>query len=217
MPPAVLDRRRQCEHPTSPHRATTAEADRSQRFLCKVHIGTLPPQRSSCGTASHLAPSLHRCGLWRLWQRSGSSKAATSSAKASSTGVVSPLVPSPVVVLCMPGLQSRGVRFGVLMACVAITYQHCCARAACLSTARPLQRMNHGVHRSGDPGITRCVVSSQAVRLPAGQHFAPRRRDLRCTRPRWGVDNACRYGRLRIRPDRPGPSRTERCPEVDGM
>ena len=43
----------------------------------------------------------------------------------------------------------------------------------------------------------------------------PRRPDLRIARPQGRDDDHRRHGDLRIRPNRPGPSRTERCLEID--
>ena len=44
---------------------------------------------------------------------------------------------------------------------------------------------------------------------------SPRRPDLRISCPQGRGDDDGRHGHLRIRPDRPGPSRTERCLEID--
>ena len=60
-----------------------------------------------------------------------------------------------------------------------------------------------------------------AARLPRVQHRdrpparCPRRPDLRIARPQGRDDDHRRHGDLRIRPNRPGPSRTERCLEID--
>ena len=57
--------------------------------------------------------------------------------------------------------------------------------------------------------------------LPRAQHRdrppprGPRRPDLRIARPQGRDDDHRRHGDLRIRPNRPGPSRTERCLEID--
>jgi len=42
----------------------------------------------------------------------------------------------------------------------------------------------------------------------------PRRPDLRLARPRGRNDDHCRHGDLRLRPNRPGPSRIERRLEI---
>ena len=67
--------------------------------------------------------------------------------------------------------------------------------------------------------VSRSVPSPQ--RRPRDQHRdrpparCPRRPDLRIARPQGRDDDHRRHGDLRIRPNRPGPSRTERRLEID--
>ena len=63
-------------------------------------------------------------------------------------------------------------------------------------------------HRSGDPR------THHRDHPPAR---CPRRPDLRIARPQGRDDDHRRHGDLRIRPNRPGPSRTERCLGIDDI
>ena len=65
------------------------------------------------------------------------------------------------------------------------------------------------------------ALSPLTARVPRDQHRdrspprCPRRPDLRIARPQGRDDDHRRHGDVRIRPNRPGPSRTERCLEID--
>ena len=65
------------------------------------------------------------------------------------------------------------------------------------------------------------IQSLNRVDSPPTQHSdhpparCARRPDLRIARPQGRDDDHRRHGDLRIRPNRPGPSRTERCLEID--
>ena len=78
-----------------------------------------------------------------------------------------------------------------------------------------------GRHRTGSHHRRFRIQSPHRVGSPPNQHSdhpptrCPRRPDVRIARPQGRDDDHRRHGGLRLRPNRPGPSRTERRLEID--
>ena len=77
---------------------------------------------------------------------------------------------------------------------------------ASLLSRLPMLVSRSAPHRTGDPR------TQYRDRSPPR---CPRRPDLRIARPQRRDDDHHRHGNLRLRPNRPGPSRTERRLEID--